>query len=231
MGVDVVYLSAVIGTNADVFPGVLDLHVPPGSVVADVTYGRGVFWRKVQPNLYDLRATDLTTGVDCRHLPYADGEIDALVLDPPYMHTPGGSAHVGHQGFERYYRNNATGNQTPHKYHDAVIYLYFEAMNEAHRVVRNRGVLIVKAQDQVCAGHYRSACSEITHFAVHHGWTQIDALQVVSTRRPGLSRGRQRTSRRNYSTFLVFRKCPPPRLATRLGDDLWPADNIPEDVK
>ena len=32
-----------------------------------------------------MLATDLQTGVDCRDLPYADGEIDCVVLDPPYM--------------------------------------------------------------------------------------------------------------------------------------------------
>lgn len=36
-------LSAHRGTNDEVFPKVLDLHVKPGATVADVTYGEGVF--------------------------------------------------------------------------------------------------------------------------------------------------------------------------------------------
>src|SRR5438552_2255896 len=33
------------GTSEDVFPNVLSLYVRPGSKVADVTYGKGVFWK------------------------------------------------------------------------------------------------------------------------------------------------------------------------------------------
>src|SRR5437773_21375 len=77
--------SAYVDTNAEVFPRILALHVPQGSVVADVTYGTGIFWRNVQMDKYDLRATDIKSGVDCRHLPYEDKSIDCLVLDPPYM--------------------------------------------------------------------------------------------------------------------------------------------------
>ena len=85
-------LSAYVDANDAVFPKILDLYVKPGSVVADVTFGEGVFWRDVESGKYDLRPTDLKTGVDCRTLPYKDGEIDCVVLDPPYMHSPGGSA-------------------------------------------------------------------------------------------------------------------------------------------
>jgi hypothetical protein len=38
-----VTVSAHVAGNADVFPQVLALHVPCGSKVADVTYGKGVF--------------------------------------------------------------------------------------------------------------------------------------------------------------------------------------------
>ncbi len=38
-----VVLSAYIGGNAEVFPQLLALHVPEGSTVADVTWGKGVF--------------------------------------------------------------------------------------------------------------------------------------------------------------------------------------------
>jgi len=77
--------SAYQGNNADLFPKILALHVPEGSLIADVTWGKGVFWRNVEPDRYTVRGTDLLTGVDCRNLPYKDGSIDCVVLDPPYM--------------------------------------------------------------------------------------------------------------------------------------------------
>src|SRR5687768_3651469 len=78
-------VSANVGKNEDLFPTILQLHVPDGATVADVTYGGGIFWKNVQPGKYDLKATDIATGVDCRDLPYGDGSIGCVVLDPPYM--------------------------------------------------------------------------------------------------------------------------------------------------
>ena len=60
------------------------------------------------------------------------------------MHSPGGTAHQVHSAFESHYRNNSSGNQTRGKYYEAVPDLYKGAGKEAHRVLRERGVLIVK---------------------------------------------------------------------------------------
>ncbi len=87
--------SASMGTNDQVFPDILSLYVAPGSTVADVTYGRGVFWRRVPADAYHLLKSDLVTGTDARHLPFEDGQIDCVVFDPPYMHTPGGYRSCG----------------------------------------------------------------------------------------------------------------------------------------
>ena len=35
----------------------------PGSVVADVTYGKGVFWRNIPLGHYELWSTDIQDGV------------------------------------------------------------------------------------------------------------------------------------------------------------------------
>ena len=45
-------VSAYHGVNADVFPHILALYVPKGSRVADVTYGRGAFWKHVNAKRY-----------------------------------------------------------------------------------------------------------------------------------------------------------------------------------
>ena len=77
--------STHVGLNEDMFPCVLDLHVPRGATVADVTYGKGIFWKRVSKDAYNVLATDIETGTDCRDLPYGDASIDCVVLDPPYM--------------------------------------------------------------------------------------------------------------------------------------------------
>lgn len=198
--------SAHHGSNSELFSNVLNLYVPPGSIVADVTYGKGAFWKQVPPGLYTLLKSDLSHGVDCRSLPYHDGSVDCVVLDPPYMHTPGGTAHDGHQNFEDYYRNNGAKNTGGKKYHDAVLDLYYQAAKEAKRVLRHNGVLIVKCQDEVCAGRQRLTHVELIVEYSKYGYIAEDCFVLMRANRPGVSRViKQLHARKNHSYFLVFR--------------------------
>jgi len=216
-----VLLSAHLSGNAEVFPQILNLHVPEGSVVADVTFGGGVFWRNVPPGKYVLKATDIATGVDCRKLPYEDGSIDCVVLDPPYMEgffrrtdtTKAGSG--THSAFRDYYSN---GDEAPGgaKWHQAVLDLYFRAGREAHRVLRDEGVLIVKCQDEVSANR-----QWLTHIEIVREYERLrfyakDLFVIVRTNRPVVARLKKQVhARKNHSYFLVFVKCPLGRSAQR----------------
>jgi hypothetical protein len=197
--------SAYLGRNDEVFPHVLSLYVAPGSTVADVTYGKGVFWKGIAPSLYHLLPSDLSTGTDCRTLPYDDKSIDCVVFDPPYMHTPGGTAHVGHQNYESYYRNNSASSEK--KYHEAVLDLYFTAAEEARRVLKDGGIYIIKCQDEVCANRQRLTHVEIINELCKSGFVIEDLFVVMRGARPGVSCALvQAHARKNHSYFLVFFK-------------------------
>jgi hypothetical protein len=199
--------SAHQGTNDEVFPLVLGMYLTAGSTVADVTYGKGVFWKNVPRRRYRLLASDIKTGVDCRSLPYGDASLRAVVFDPPYMHTPGGTAHVNHQNYEHYYGNNVAGNGSSKKYHEAVLELYFQTAREALRVLRPDGIFIVKCQDEVCANQQRLTHVEIINEYVEQGFVVEDLFVLMRVNRPGVSRMlRQVHARKNHSYFLVFRK-------------------------
>jgi len=200
-------LSASLDGNDAIFPKILELYVRPGSVVADITYGKGVFWRNVRPGAYRLKATDIQDGVDCRRLPYKNGELDCVVFDPPYMHTPGGTAHSTHTPFEAHYRNNVSGNQTISKYHEAVLDLYRDGGSEAYRALKKKGVFIVKCQDEVCANRQRFTHIELMRIYEEMGFIAEDLFVVVRSNRPGVSRMvRQVHARKNHSYFLVLWK-------------------------
>jgi DNA modification methylase len=198
--------SAYHGSNDEVFPLILDLYIKAGSKVADITYGKGVFWKKIPPTKYRLIASDLINGVDCRKLPYKANSLDCVVFDPPYMHTPGGTAHNGHQNYEQYYGNNRSSNEK-HKYHEAVLDLYFKTGKEAERVLRDGGFFIVKCQDEVCANRQRLTHVEIINEYAKYGFVAEDLFVVVRRNNPGMSRvKRQAHARKNHSYFLVFWK-------------------------
>ena len=197
--------SSHIGTNDEIFPNILKLYVADGTKVADVTYGKGVFWKKVDVSKFDFYPTDILTGTDCRKLPYSNNSMDCLVLDPPSMHTPGGTAHSSHQNYEKYYQNNATNSDK--KYHEAVLDLYFEAAKEAARVLKNKGILIIKCQDEVCANKQRLTHVEIINEVIKYGFIVEDLFVVIRNNKPGVSRIKnQNHARKNHSYFLVFRK-------------------------
>ncbi len=204
--------SAHMGGNEDVFPSILELHVPIGSIVADVTWGKGVFWKKVPKDRYDVRASDIKSGVDCRNLPYAHGEIDCVVLDPPYMegllrkniHHFGGSG--TYAAFRESYSHGQPVEGTP-KWHDAVLDLYYKAADEAYRVLRKKGIFIVKCQDEVSAGKQRLTHIEIVNEYAQKGFVVKDLFVVVRRNNASVSRVvKQLHARKNHSYFLVFIK-------------------------
>jgi DNA modification methylase len=197
--------SAYVGTNDQIFPLILSLYVAKGNTIADVTYGKGVFWRNVPKDTYRLLKTDISLGIDCRNLPYEEASLDCIVFDPPYMHSPGGTAHVNHQNYEAYYRNNQANSQA--KYHEAVLDLYFTSAREAWRVLKHGGVYIVKCQDEVCANRQRLTHIEIINELEKQGFVTEDLFIVVRSGKPGVSRLlNQVHARKAHSYFLVFIK-------------------------
>jgi hypothetical protein len=205
-------LSAHIGGNAELFPEILALHVPDGATIADVTYGKGTFWRNVESSKYNLLASDIQTGVDCRKLPYADEFLDALVLDPPYMEglfrkDAGNLAGAGsHAAFRDHY-SNGEATETGPKYHEAVLDLYCRAAEEASRVLKEQGIFIVKCQDEVSANVQRLTHVElINEFSAMKFYCK-DLFVVIRSNRPGASRIlKQVHARKNHSYFLIFVK-------------------------
>lgn len=208
-------VSAHVGTNADVFPQVLGLHVPTGARIADVTYGKGVFWRKVQEDDYDLLATDIATGVDCRALPYGATTLDAVVFDPPYMEgffRSGGNTTKAGEGTHNTFRDHySNGDEQPQdgrkKWHATVLELYVDGGREAWRVLKKKGTLIVKCQDEVSANRQNLTHVEIINAYADLGFHCKDLFVVVRPNRPGVSRiMKQVHARKNHSYFLVFTK-------------------------
>jgi tRNA G10 N-methylase Trm11 len=211
-------MSASVAGNASVFPDVLALHVPDGAVIADVTYGKGVFWQQVDPDRYTVLVSDLQTGVDATALPYGDDSLDALVLDPPYMeglfrrnvdHLAGGGSHAA---FREHYSNGQATNGDGPRWHDAVLDLYYRAGAEAKRVLKVGGTFIVKCQDEVSANRQRLTHVELINHFEQRDFYCRDLFVVVRQNRAGMSRvKRQVHARKNHSYFLVFNLCPPGR--------------------
>lgn len=210
-----VIMSAHVGGNAEVFPQILNLHVPDGALIADVTFGNGVFWRNVDLCRYQVLATDIADGVDCRNLPYEDESLDAWVCDPPYMegllrnnvdHKAGTGSHAA---FRAYYSNGNEKNHEPDapKWHAAVSDLYYKAGHEAARCLKPKGIAIVKCQDEVSANRQWLTHVEIINYYERLGFYCKDLFVVVRQNKASVARVlKQVHARKNHSYFLVFVK-------------------------
>ncbi len=210
---DLVFTSST-SDNSEIFPKILNLHVPVGSKIADVTFGKGVFWKKVEQKKYKLFFTDLKTGIDCRKLPYRNNEMDCVVLDPPYMEGlfREDSSFAGkgsHNSFQNHYSNGSRPKDLNRKWHDAVVEFYIQASIEAKRVLKKNGILIVKCQDEVSAGIQRLTHVEIIINLFLMGFYAKDLFVLTRTNKAGVSRMiRQVHARKNHSYFLIFEKEP-----------------------
>lgn len=202
--------SSFSGDNSELFPSILELHVPKGSKIADVTYGKGVFWKKVNLNEYKLFPSDIKTGIDCRNLPYKDNEFDCVVLDPPYMEglyrSDNSFAGNGtHYSFREHYSNGDRPEKIKSKWHDAVLEFYIQAAIEARRILNSNGILIVKCQDEVSAGIQRLTHVEIILNLRELGFYTKDLFVLTRRNKPVAVRIiKQLHARKNHSYFLVF---------------------------
>lgn len=220
-----VTMSAHISGNAEVFPQILDLHVPVGSKIADVTFGTGVFWKKVDLKKYELITSDISMGIDCRKLPYENESFDVVVLDPPYMegllrnnkdHKAGSGSH---SAFREYYSNGDEVNDNLPKWHAAVTDLYYKAGLEGFRVLKDKGVMIVKCQDEVSANRQWLTHIEIVNYYEQLGFYTKDLFVVVRQNKASISRLKKQVhARKNHSYFLVFIKVPKnKKLSSTIG--------------
>lgn len=222
-------LSAYVDNNDVVFKEILDLYVSPGADIADVTFGFGVFWNKVDMTQYNIHASDLylkkeslkryphltiTEGTDCKELPYENNSMDVVVLDPPYMEGfyRREREHIGgtgtHSSFRRAYSSGiGEEKNSAAKYHDAVVDTYVKASQEAIRVLKEKGLLIVKCQDEVSANKQRLTHVEIITSCEQMGFYVEDLFIVVRNNKPVVSRlKKQIHARKNHSYFIVMRK-------------------------
>lgn len=192
-------------TNADLIVDCRDLgYLSDRQLILDPTYGaNGGFWKKWRPAhlvACDLDPKKSPTGssVDFTRLDsYVwPGRFDAITLDPPYgLHgttKPGDSLKarfgiVGNTGRKKVYALSEAG------------------IISAHTVLKPRGFLLLKTQDQVEGGKVRWLSRDLANFAEQNGYEQIDMLLLRSYRAQPNGRAQQH-ARRDVSQLLVFRK-------------------------
>jgi hypothetical protein len=193
--------TCVQGKNADLIADVCRLYLPPGSKVADVTFGKGLFWGKFDLTTIDFHPSDkfaCQESYDFAALPYKDREFDVVVLDPPYAHDPGKMI------VDAAYRN---AESCRGRNHDDIIELYRGGMLEAYRILKPGGYLWVKCQDEIDQSIQRWSHLEIALIAQGMQLYIRDLFVLMQTAKPAVQH-RQQHARKNHSYLWVFEKVP-----------------------
>lgn len=199
-------VSIVHGNNADLIAEVARLYIPEGSLVRDVTWGKGAFWKKLDTSRIKLSGSDIDPAVatgdviqaDFRSLPDGTGTADVVVLDPPYIHNPG-----KHQTDSRYNNAGTTGGMS----HNDIRQMYRAGMTEANRVLKPGGRLLVKGKDEIESGKQCWSQTELLMDAMALGFYGKDLFILIPTSRTAMGRWTKQLHARKVHSFLwVFEK-------------------------
>lgn len=186
-------------TNADLIEAAHQLgYINDDDWTLDPTWGLGRFWTGWRPTY--LYGTDLNPdksqwhnqSIDFTAMPWGNRMFDVVVFDPPYKLN--GTPDPEIDG--RYGVDQPTRWQDRHD-------LIARGITEQVRVLKPRGRLLLKCQDQVCSGKVRWQTDEFTRVAEDAGCRKVDALWMLG-HRPQPDGRRQVHARRNGSALLVF---------------------------
>lgn len=185
-------------TNAHMIADVARLGYLDGHVL-DATIGvAGGFWKQWKPEQLTTNDVDPTVLADfhedARALPFADGQFDSVVFDPPYKLN--GTPALGEQDRRFGVHERATLAER--------FDLLVAGAVECHRAC-SRFVLI-KCQDMVEGGRMRWQTEEVTKALRAVGAGRVDEFLFLGGGRPQPGGRKQRTAYYRPSTLLVFSK-------------------------
>lgn len=100
------------------------------------------------------------------------------------------------ESINKCYRNQNTS-------HESVIRLYAGGILEAARVLRKKGRIFIKCQDEIESGKQCMSHVEIIQLLELFGFRLLDLFTLVQATRPAMRESYQKTARKNHSYMLV----------------------------
>ena len=194
-----ILVFAKYASNAELIVATHKLgYLPPNALTLDATYGRGTFWKKYRPDR--LVTNDLGKGspeirFDFRCPPFPASSFDVVVYDPGYKLNGAPDSDVD----ERY------GVEVYTRWKDRMR-LCRDGIDGLAPLVRRRGRLLIKCQDQVVSGAKRWQTREFADRAEAHGFRLEDMLHIESHRAQPMEGRNQRHAHQNFSTLLVLKR-------------------------
>lgn len=193
------------GTDADLLERMLDFYPKKKPKrILDATVNTGRFWQGSDRTVIGMdinrKFRPMVVG-DNRRMPFKDACFDVVVYDPP---------HVPNQGADEQKDFNTRFGlvlKSPAENGYNFSHLYPPFVREAHRVLKEQGILFCKIADYVHGHRFQWAHLELVHAAVGVGFTACDC--IVKVRKGPIVDPRWKNAhhaRRHHCYWLVFRK-------------------------
>lgn len=141
--------------------------------ILDATVNGGRFWRGSRRKVIGLDIDPRHRPVICGDntaMPFRANSFDVVVYDPP---------HIPNQGRDQSKDFNTRfglGARSPKEYGYSFAYTYPGFMAEAHRVLRDEGILLCKIADYVDNHRYQWAHLDLIHAGQAAGFTACDCI-------------------------------------------------------
>lgn len=203
-------LRSIYEDQQDILSAIEALHCPDG-FQCDVTYGNGAFYkgRKQPEYCFDLQPlADHVVKADSRMLPLAPDTLDNMVFDPPFLcYVSNGRENAASSGKKAVMSSRFGG----YWRYDELEAHYKGTFKEAARVLRPKGVLVVKCQDIIHNHKMHSTHTNSILWAEQEGFRIKDIFILLAKSRMPLKaaahgRQKQQHARIFHSYFLVFEK-------------------------
>lgn len=185
-----------VPTNAELIAHVAAVDGLIGKWTCDLTYGRGLWWKKWRPETLTPYTGDF------RGTGFPSDFFDTVAYDPPYI-SMGGRATSGITDFmDRF--GLETVPKSPQLLQEEIIE---PGLDEAARIVKPGGTILVKTMDYISSGKYQPAAHWTREYAESIGLTEVCTFLMVKAKGgPQPQHARQVHPRNNWSMLVVLRR-------------------------
>lgn len=173
---------------------------------ADLTYANGGFWKNLpQPAMkFDIDPqTSDTVYANSTDLPLPQSCVNSIMFDPPFLtYVKQGREHdsIMAKRFGGYWK------------YDELEAHYTGTISEAHRVLNDKGVFVIKCQDII--HNHRMQCTHLNVMKWAEGKFRLKDLFILTAKhrmpmpsKEGEQKRVQKHARIHHSYFMVLEKC------------------------
>ena len=184
--------------SKEVIASILEVEFPDIERVADLTWGKGAFWRHKAP-IHGVLGLDRKPRYGCqiasdaRHVPLVEGAVDVAIFDPPHQHGVSKTTTLKHQ---------ADYDRMPNQ--KDIHQLLADVVPEIRRVASVGA--IIKLTDMVEAGRFMPTHMMFAAAAAPQlGWPCDLAILDSGVTRPMKPNQRVLHLRHAHSYFLIYK--------------------------